>query len=58
MEKEVELDFQTEQLVEAVLNSHLPHAPLPTHLRELVQKVREFDCSNRQVLVLGGGTGL
>ena len=58
MEKEVELDFQAEQLVEAVLNSHLPHTSFPTHLHKWVQKVHEFDCSNRQVLVLGGGTGL
>ncbi len=52
------MNFQTEQLVESVLNSGLPHASLPAAQRELVRKVHEFDCSRVRALILGGGTGL
>ena len=53
-----DVTFQTEQLVEAVLISSSPDSTGTGHLRDLVQKAHEFDCSDVRVLVLGGGTGL
>jgi uncharacterized cofD-like protein len=58
MVKARDSNFQTEELIEAVLNSSATHPPLPEHLHSLIQKVHEFDCSNMRVVVFGGGTGL
>ena len=58
MVKIFDMNFQTEQLVEAVLNSGSPHPPLPEPMHSLIQQVYEFDCSNKRVVVFGGGTGL
>jgi uncharacterized cofD-like protein len=58
MVKSLDMNFQTEQLVEAVLNGGSPHPPLPEHLHSLIQQVHEFDCSDMRVVVFGGGTGL
>ena len=57
MTKAVALDFEVERLIETVLGSGPGHVP-PNQLREWVRKVHEFDCSDMQVLVIGGGTGL
>ena len=54
----VEMGFQTEQLVEAVLDGHADQPPLPEHLRRLIRQVHDFDCADMRVVVLGGGTGL
>ncbi len=58
MVKALEMNFQPEQLVEAVLNSGSTQPPLPEHLHSLIQQVHEFDCSDMRVVVFGGGTGL
>ena len=53
----VEMGFQSEQLVEAVLGGHADQPP-PEHLRRLIRQVHDFDCADMRVVVLGGGTGL
>jgi len=58
MVKTVDMNFQMEQLVEAVLDSGSPHPSLPEPLHSLIQQVHEFDCSDMRVVVFGGGTGL
>lgn len=48
----------TEQLVEIVLNGPAAAAHADPALRELAEKVLEFDARATRVVVLGGGTGL
>ena len=56
--EKVDMSFKIEQLVELVLSSTAADVPPPGDMQKLIQQVHEFDCSNMQVVVFGGGTGL
>jgi len=47
-----------EQLIEAVINSSFNAADVPPTLKSIAEEVRTFNCSEKRVVLLGGGTGL
>ena len=47
-----------EQLIEAVLNSRFNSATVPPVLQGMADEVNSFNCTEKRVVLLGGGTGL